>query len=178
MPCPLGAIDTASSEGHKMCVPFVEGTVFEEEQDVLLNPELQVPYWKQDTLGLAVARPTPVFAEASRERLFLLVGRQLRQQERMTDANFVSVEGFDRNRDEVNQLQPGGNEGRRLPCFGRDLLDGVGRLLQIEKRLEAVRLLHWVNVGTNQVFELSLALQKLSMTYTTMGYLTSWNLYL
>jgi len=29
-----------------------------------------------------------------------------------------------------------------------------------------------------QVFDLSLVLQKLSMTYTTMGYRTSWNLYL
>jgi hypothetical protein len=31
--------------------------------------------------------------------------------------HFVPVEGFDRTRNKVNQLQPGGNEGRRLPCL-------------------------------------------------------------
>ena len=178
MPCPLGAIDTASGDGHKMCVAFVEGSVFEKKQDVLLDPELQAPHRKQNALGFSVARPAPVFAETSRKRLFLLVGGQLRQQESMTDANFVPVEGFDRNRNKVNQLQSGGNKGRRLPCFRRDLVDGVGGFLQIQKRLETLRLLHWVNVGTNQVLDLSLVLQKLSMTYMTMGYRTSWNLYL
>jgi hypothetical protein len=33
-------------------------------------------------------------------------------------------------------------------------------------------------VQTLAVFDLSLVLQKLSLTYTTMGYRTSWNLYL
>jgi len=178
MPGPLGTIHTASGDGHKMRVAFVEGSVFEEEQDILLNPHLQAPHGKQDAFGFAVARPAPVFAEASRERLFLLVGRQLRQQERMTDANFVAVEGFDRNRNKINQLQPGGDESRRLPCFRRDLVDGVGGFLQIQKRLETLRLLHWVNVGTNQVLDLSLVLQKLSMTSTTMESCTLWNCYL
>ena len=75
MLCPLGAIDTASGDGHKICVAFVEGSVFEEEQDVLLNPELQAPHRKQNALGFAVARPAPVFAEASRQRLFLVGGQ-------------------------------------------------------------------------------------------------------
>src|SRR5271155_1170373 len=175
MPGPLGTIHTASGDGHKMRVAFVEGSVFEEEQDILLNPHLQAPHGKQDAFGFAVARPAPVFSEASRERLFLLVGRQLGQQERMTDANFVPVESFDRARNEVDQLQPSGNEGRRLPCFCCDLFDGIGRLLQIEKRLEPLRFLHWVNVGTNQVLDLSLVRQKLSTTSTTCHFTTSWN---
>jgi hypothetical protein len=93
-----------------MSIAFVEGRVFEEEQDVLLDPELQVPHGKQHALGLAVARSAPVFTEASRERLFLLVGWQLRQQERMTYANFVAIEGFDRSGYKVYQLQTRGNK--------------------------------------------------------------------
>jgi hypothetical protein len=107
---PLGAIDTTSGDGDKMSVAFVEGRVFEEEQDVLLDPELQVPHGKQNALGLAVARSAPVFAKASRERLFLLVGWQLRQQERMTYSNFVALEGFDRSGNQVHQLQTHGNK--------------------------------------------------------------------
>jgi hypothetical protein len=109
---PLGAIDTTSGDGHKMSVAFVEGRIFEEEQDVLLDPELQVPYGKQDALGLAVARSAPVFAETSRERLFLMVGWQLRQQERMTYSNFVAIEGFDRSGNQIHQLQTRGNKDR------------------------------------------------------------------
>ena len=133
MACPLWAIDATSRDGHKMRVALVERGVFEEEQDVLLNPELQAPHGKQDALGLAVARCAPVFTEASRERLFLLVGWQLGQQERMTDADFIAIERFDRCRNEVDQFEPGGNEGRWFSCLRGDLLDGVGRLFQIEQ---------------------------------------------
>ena len=41
-----------------------------------------------------------------------------------------------------------------------------------------MRLLQRVNVTTLEVFDLSLVLQKLSMTSTTMESGTSWNLYL
>jgi hypothetical protein len=35
---PLGAIDTPSGDGEQMSVASLEGRVFEEEQNVLLNP--------------------------------------------------------------------------------------------------------------------------------------------
>jgi hypothetical protein len=44
--------------------------------------------------------------------------------------------------------------------------------------MKALRLLQWVNVCPNQVLDLSLVLQKQSMTSTTMKSCTSWNLYL
>jgi hypothetical protein len=47
-----------------------------------------------------------------------------------------------------------------------------------KQTLEALRLLAGVNVYALRVLDLSLVLQKLSMTYTTMDYQTSWNLYL
>ena len=49
---------------------------------------------------------------------------------------------------------------------------------KVEKPLETLRLLVRVHVDALGVLDLSLVLQKLSMTYTTMGYRTSWNLYL
>ena len=78
--CPLGAVGATASGGDKLRVALVERSIFEDEQDVLLNPELQVADGQQNALGLAVARCAPVLFEASRERLFLLVGWQLRQQ--------------------------------------------------------------------------------------------------
>ena len=50
---PLGAIDTTAGGGNKLRVPFVEGRILEDEQDVRLNPELQVANGQQNTLGLA-----------------------------------------------------------------------------------------------------------------------------
>jgi hypothetical protein len=78
---PLRAIDAATRNGDKMRVSLVEWSVFEEEQNVLLDPELQTPHRQENAFCLPVARCAPVFTEASRERLFLMVGWQLRQQE-------------------------------------------------------------------------------------------------
>ena len=77
MPCSLGAIDTAPGDDDQMRATFHERSVFEEEQNVLLDPELQVAHGKQDALGLAIGRCTPVFAEAGQERRLLLFGWQL-----------------------------------------------------------------------------------------------------
>ena len=93
---PLWAIDAASCDGNKMRIALVEGGIFEEEQDVLLNPELQAPHGKQNPLRFAVARRAPVFTETSGERLFLLVCWQLGQQESMADADFIAIKRFDR----------------------------------------------------------------------------------
>jgi hypothetical protein len=74
MTCPLGAIDAATRNGDEMRIALIERCVFQEKQNVLLNPKLQAPHGKQHPLGLAVARCAPVFTEASGQRLFLLVG--------------------------------------------------------------------------------------------------------
>jgi len=60
------------------------------------------------------------------------------------------------------------------------LLDQSGNVVagDVEQALEALRLLVWVNVYTLRVLDLSLVLQKLSMTSTTMESCTLWNCYL
>ena len=47
-----------------------------------------MPDGEQDALGLLAFR-APILFEASGKRLFLLGGLELRQQERMADADFV-----------------------------------------------------------------------------------------
>jgi len=42
MACAFGAIDAASDRWHKLAVLLVEGRVFENEQDVAVNPELEI----------------------------------------------------------------------------------------------------------------------------------------
>ncbi len=151
--CPLWTIDATTRDGHEMRIALVERGILEKEQDVLLDPKLQAPHGKQNPLRLAVARCAPVFTETSRECLFLLVGWQFGQQESMTDTDFITIKRLDRCRDEVDQFEPGGNEGRRFACLRGDLLDGVGWLFQVEKRLKSLSLFHRMNVGTNQVFD-------------------------
>ena len=48
--------------------------------------------------------------EASGERLFLLVGGQLRQQQRMAYADLIGIERFDGSGHKVGQLQPRSDE--------------------------------------------------------------------
>lgn len=47
----------------------------------------------------------PVLIGASGERLFLLIRKQFRQQERMSCANLIAVEEVDRGQDKVDELQ-------------------------------------------------------------------------
>ena len=100
MPCPFGAIHAASRCWHKLRVPLVEGSMFEDEEDVALNPELEIADGEKDAFRLLPCRP-PILFEASGERLFLLVGLELRQQERMADADLLGVERFDDRREQV-----------------------------------------------------------------------------
>ena len=51
-------------------------------------------------------------------------------------------------------------------------------LLKMQQSGEALRLMKRMDILSLKVLDLSLVLQKQSMTYTTMGYRTSWNLYL
>jgi hypothetical protein len=69
--CALGALDAASGGGDKLRVAFVEWCLFQEQEDVMLNPLLQVPNREQDAFRLG-SGSVPLFAEAISECLFLL----------------------------------------------------------------------------------------------------------
>jgi hypothetical protein len=90
MACPLGAIGTTASGRDKLRVPLVERRIFQDQQDIAVNPELQVADGQQDTGGFR-SSVVDLF-EASRERGFLLVGGQLRQQQRMAYADLIGIE--------------------------------------------------------------------------------------
>lgn len=107
---------------------------------------------KQDSFRLLPTR-APIIFEASGKRLFLLVGLQLRQQERMADADLLAIEGFDHDGCKLNQLKTSRDVGQILASPRGDLLDALLRLLQIEKRMEALRLLHRMNVASHKIFD-------------------------
>ena len=67
----LGALDAASGIGDKLGIAFVERCLFQEQEDLMLNPLLQVPNREQDAFGFS-SGSVPLFAEAIGERLFLL----------------------------------------------------------------------------------------------------------
>ena len=96
----------------------------------------------------------------------------------MSYADFLDIERLDHWRGKLRKPNSGGAICRAFSNFRRDLLDAVLRVFQVEQGFESLRLLQRVNVAALQVFDLSLVLQKLSKTYTTMGYRTSWNPYL
>src|SRR6185312_12384636 len=73
MPRPLRALHATPRRWHKLCVPLVERRKFEDEQDIRLNPELEVADGEKDAFCLPLP-VRPVLFEASSERLFLLVG--------------------------------------------------------------------------------------------------------
>jgi hypothetical protein len=79
VPCPFGAVHTVPGDGDEMSVLLVERSIFEDEQDVLLNPCLQVANGEKNALGLSVGSRSPILAESSLKSFFLLVERQLRQ---------------------------------------------------------------------------------------------------
>jgi len=144
MACPLGAIHATPCLWHKLRVPLIERSEFENEQDIRLNPELEIADGEKDASCLLPC-PAPILSEASGERLFLLVGLKFGQQERMADADLFTVEGFD-------------HDGRTRG----DLLDAVLRRFQKEQRTEALRLLHRVNVAPHEIFN-QLRLQHLGI---------------
>ena len=96
----------------------------------------------------------------------------------MAYADFLGIERLDHWRGKFGQADSLRAICWRFSNLRGDLLDAVLRVFQVEQGLESLRLLQWVNVAALQVFDLSLVLQKQSMTYTTMGYRTSWNHYL
>jgi hypothetical protein len=82
---PFRAVHATPRDGNQMRVPLVERSIFQDKQDVLLDPRLQVADRKKNAFGLTVSTRTPILAEASLESFVLFVHRQLRQQERMAE---------------------------------------------------------------------------------------------
>ena len=66
----LGALDATSGGGSKLRIPFVERRLFQEQEDIVLNPLVQVANRKQDALGLG-SGSAPLLPETIGERLFL-----------------------------------------------------------------------------------------------------------
>ena len=67
----LWALDAASGGGDKLRVAFVERRLFQEQEDVMLYPLLQVPNREQDAFCLC-SGSVPLLAEAIGKCLFLL----------------------------------------------------------------------------------------------------------
>jgi hypothetical protein len=86
----------------------------------------------------------------------------------MTYADLVFGKSFNHSRRKLGQFQSSSAVGRRFthPCG--DLFDAVLRFLQVEEGAEPLSLLQRVDIFPLKIFDLSLVLQKLSMTSTTM----------
>ena len=152
MPGAFGAVHAASGSGNQLRVPLVEGRIFQDEQDVLLNPELEIADREQDALCLLLPR-TPILSETSGESLFLLIRLEFCQQERMADADLLAVEGFDHHGRKLGQFQSSRDVCGRFAGAGGDLLDAVLRLVQVEECAEAAGLLHRMNIAPHQVLD-------------------------
>ena len=150
--CPLGAVGATASGGNKLRVPLVERRILQDEQDIGVNPELQVADGQQDTRWLRCSVVVYLF-EAGFERVFLLVGGQLRQQQRMAYADLIGIERIDRCGYKVGQFQPRRHEDGSLAHLRGDLLDAVLGFVQVQQGAEALRLFHRVNLGANQVLD-------------------------
>ena len=88
----LGAIDAGTGLGHKLRVLFRERRGGKLQQNVVLNPLLEMADGEQDALGLAAVRVR--FLIAGGECFLLLFGLKLRQQKRVAHADLVLGEGF------------------------------------------------------------------------------------
>jgi hypothetical protein len=82
----------------------------------------------------------------------LLVGLELGQQERMSDADLLGIEGLDDGCGELGEFEAGGDIGRTLARLCGNLLDAVLRFFQIEKSAKALRLFKRMDVTPLQVF--------------------------
>jgi len=143
----------------------------------MLNPMLEMPHGKQDALGFAAA-PTPILTKATCKGGFLLGWLELCQEQGVSNPDFLCIERLDHCWNKLCQSCASGNVGGSLANLRPNLLDGVLRFLQIQKRMESLRLFQWVNISTLYIFNLSLVHLKLSMTSTTMEFCMPWNCYL
>jgi hypothetical protein len=165
--CAFGTGQAASGCRDKLRVFPIERRIFQDEQDVPFNPHLKLADWQQDALGLLICA-RPFFPEASVEGFFLLCGLKSCQQQSMAYADLVFGKGFHHNRGQFGQFQSSSAVGWRFAHLCGDLLDAGFRFLQVEEGAETLSFLQRVNVFPLKVFDLSLVLQKLSMTSTTM----------
>ena len=85
----------------------------------------------------------------------------------MAYTDFLCIKCFDHWRGKFCQPNSGGAICRTLPDLRGDLLNAVLRVFQVKQSFESLRFFQRVNVAALQVFNLSLVLQKLSMTSTT-----------
>lgn len=152
MPCPHRTVHAASDCWHKTRVPLVEWSEFKDEQHVRLNPELKITDGEKNAFGLLPSR-APILFEARRERLFLLAGLELCQQQRMADADLLAVKGIDHHWCKLGQLQTSRDISRILPRTCGDLFDGVFWLVQIQESTEAAGFFQRVNVTPHQIFD-------------------------
>jgi len=135
---------------------------------------LQMPNREQDALGFG-SGSIPFLAEAIGECLLLLDCLQFGEQKRMAYADFLGIERLDHGRGKLGQTDSLRTICGRFSNLRSDLFDAVLRVFQVEQRFKALRLLQRVNVAALQVFDLSLVLQKQSMTSTTAHFTTLWN---
>src|SRR5713226_3948179 len=98
-----------------------------------------MPDGKDDALGLPCC-PTPIFPVAVGKSLLLLGWLELRQEQGVSDADLLGVERLDHCRNKFRQSGAAGDVGRSLPNLRPDLLDAIFWLLQIQKRMKALRL--------------------------------------
>jgi hypothetical protein len=136
----FGALDAASGGWDKLRVAFVEWRLFQEQENVMLNPLLQMPHWKQDALGLG-SGPVPLLPKAIGECLFLLGWLQFGKQERVAYADFLGIERLDHWRGKFGQTDSLRAICRALSDLRGDLLDTVLRVFQVEQCFESLRFL-------------------------------------
>jgi hypothetical protein len=135
--CALWALDAATGDGDKLRVPFVEWSLFQEQENVVLYPLLQMPNREQNPFGLG-SGSIPLFAEAIGECLFLFCWLQFGEQKRMAYADLLGIERLDDWRGKFRQPNSGGAICRALSDFCRDLLDAVLRVFQVEQGFESL----------------------------------------
>ncbi len=155
---PLGTVHAGTGGGHKRGVSARKRCLCEQEHKAVLDKVMEMLHGKQDAL-LLVAASSPFLAEALLQRLFLLCGLQLRKQECMTHTDGFGIEGLDHRLDQLGEPEPLRSVAGCFADLGRNLLDTVARLLQIEQSAEALRLLQRVDISALQVFD-QLGLQR------------------
>jgi hypothetical protein len=148
---PLRTVGATARCRDKLRIALVERRIFQNEQDVGVDPELQVADRQQNTRWFLTAAVN--LFEASRERLFLQIGGGLCQEQSMAYADLIGIERLDCFGNKVGQLESRSDEHGRLAHLRRDLLDAVLRFVQCEQGAEALRLLHRMNLGANQVLD-------------------------
>ena len=102
-PCPLRALKATARCDHKLRVALAERRVFQDEQDVLLNPTLKLAHREQDALCLVAI--APVFAKAMGKGLLLFRGLQFRQEKRVANSDLVLQKCINRDGCKLSQSQ-------------------------------------------------------------------------